>query len=100
MTNLENTAKDVLINEGKSVIIYNDDTKKNPKDPMIQVSNYGSMFLSQLQRMISRDVKSLSKYADKPSALLSEMSKLQDKAEALKDIKDEMASSQFKGKIK
>jgi hypothetical protein len=100
MTNLENTAKDVLINEGKSVIIYNDDTKKNPKDPMIQVSNYGSMFLSQLQRMISRDVKSLSKYADKPSALLSEMGKLQDKAEALRDIEDEMASSQFKKKIR
>ena len=98
--NLENITKEVLINEGKSVIIYDDDTKKNPKDPMIQVLNYGSMFLSQLQRMVIRDVKSLSKYADKPSALLSEMSKLQDKAEALKDIEDEMKSSQFKKKTR
>ena len=98
--NLENTVKSLILNEGTSIVIYNDDTLSNPKDPTVQVSHIGVMRLSQLQKMISQDVKNLSKFSEKPSALLMKIGLVQQKAKALEDIQSEMKSSQFKKKPK
>lgn len=98
--NLENTVKKLIINEGRSVIIYNDDTLGNPKDPTVQVSEYGVMRLSQLQKKIADEIKGLSKFSNKPSALLMQIGILQQSTEALNDIQTEMKSSVFKKKTK
>jgi hypothetical protein len=98
--NLENTVKSLILNEGKSAVIYNDDTLNNPKDPTVLVSNYGTMRLSHLQKKITDEIKGLSKFSDKPSALLMQIGILQQSTEALKDIQDEMKSTQFKKKTK
>ena len=57
--NLENTVKTLIINEGKSAVIYNDDTLNSPKDPTVLVSNYGTMRLSHLQKKITDEIKGL-----------------------------------------
>jgi len=89
-----------IILEGKSVIVYNDDTLSNPKDPTVQVSEYGVMRLSHLQRKIVDEIKGLSKFSDKPSELLMQIDILRQSTEALKDIQTEMKSTAFKKKTK
>lgn len=98
---LEEYTKEILINEDKNaLIVYDKHTLDNPKDPSIQVSNFGTMRLSNLRRLLIQDTKKLSKWADKPSSLLSQMELVKSKALALQDIENEMSSSQYKRKTK
>lgn len=98
---LEEYTKHILINEGvNGSVIYDDSTRENPKDPSIQVSNFGTMRLSNLRRLIIQDTKKLSNWADKPSALIYQIELVKSKALALQDIENEMSSSQYKRKTK
>lgn len=98
---LEEYTKHILINEGvNGSVIYDDSTRENPKDPSIQVLNFGTMRLSNLRRLIIQDTKKLSKWADKPSTLIYQIELVKSKALALQDIENEMSSSQYKRKTK